>query len=207
MGCEDGELAGRVGVQRPCGRRFRGVVDGEPGPQAVRMIAHPERASHEREHQQAHRAQRQDRRNRIRRILIVGLDGAFGRNDRGNAAHGRADREQADQFRRELERASERGHDGDGQRQFEGDTREAHASQLDDVAQHEPHAQQDDADFQPELVGVDARAKDRGDAGGVRHDQAEDDGPQDVLVSVSFSLLSGPMMNTERTVAVSLAFG
>ena len=52
---------------------------------------------------------------------------------------------------------------------------------MEDVLQQEAGADEDDAEFEPELIGGDAGAEDRSDAEGVRDDEAEDDGPQDVL--------------------------
>ena len=68
-----------------------------------------------------------------------------------------------------------------GRSQLERDAHQADAAQLDDVAEQEPDAEQDDAGLQPELVGVDAGAEDFGHADGVRHDQPEHDRPQHVF--------------------------
>ena len=70
----------------PAAVGFGRVVDGEADPQAVRVVAHAERAADQRKHEQADRAERQNRRDRIRRVLIVGVDRALGRDDRRDAA-------------------------------------------------------------------------------------------------------------------------
>src|SRR6266540_7477583 len=84
-------------------------------------------------------------------------------------------------FRSEPERAAKRGHDRDRHRQFERHADQAHAAELDDVAEQESHAEQHDPNLQPELISLDAAPKHLRHADGVRHDETEDDGPQNIF--------------------------
>ena len=76
---EHREFAGGVRVQRAGGGGFGRVVDRQTDPESVRLIAHAERVADERKHEQAHRAQRENRRDRVGRILIVRIDRALWR--------------------------------------------------------------------------------------------------------------------------------
>jgi hypothetical protein len=135
----------------------------------------------DREHDKADGSERENRRDRIRCILIVRLNRPLGGDDRGHAANRRADREEARQLRPQVERAAERRHDGDRCRELHDHAREAHASESRDVAQHEPDAQQHDPAFQPELIRLDAGLADRRHADRIRDDEPENDRPQHVL--------------------------
>ena len=57
----------------------------------------------------------------------------------------------------------------------------ADAAQFPDIAQEEARAQEDDACLQPELVGGDAGLEDLREAEDIGNDQANEDGPEDVL--------------------------
>jgi hypothetical protein len=58
---------------------------------------------------------------------------------------------------------------------------QAHAADVEDVREDELGADQDDAELEPELIGGDAGAEDGGDGEDVGDEEAEDDGPEDVL--------------------------
>src|ERR1700722_2652478 len=49
---------------------------------------------------------------------------------------------------------------------------------MEDVAEQEARAEQNDARFEPELVGGDAGREDARNADGVGNDEADDDGPE-----------------------------
>ena len=68
-----------------------------------------------------------------------------------------------------------------GQGHVHQDLHQRDAAELDHVTENEPHAQGHDPDLQPELIGLDAGAKDAVQADGVGDEQAEDDRPQHVL--------------------------
>ena len=85
----------------------------------------------------------------------------------------------------------------DRRRQLDRHAREAHAAQLDDVAEHEADAEQHDAGLEPELVGVHAGAKDRRDADRVGDHQAEDDRPEHVF-DVGQRQVVGPAVGGNR---------
>ena len=61
------------------------------------------------------------------------------------------------------------------------DEDEGDAAEFEDVAEDEACAEEDDAGLEPEVVGGDAGAEDARDADGVGDDDAEEDGPEDVL--------------------------
>ena len=65
--------------------------------------------------------------------------------------------------------------------EFDGDEGEGEAADVEDVLEEELCADEDDAEFEPELVGGDAGAEDGGYAEDVADGEAEDDGPEDVL--------------------------
>ena len=52
---------------------------------------------------------------------------------------------------------------------------------MEEVAEDELCADEDDAEFEPELVGGEAGAEERGETDGVADSEAEEDGPEDVL--------------------------
>ena len=52
---------------------------------------------------------------------------------------------------------------------------------MEDVAQQEAGTEQNDAGFEPELIGGDAGLEDAGNTDGVGDEQADDDGPQDIF--------------------------
>ena len=103
------------------------------------------------------------------------------RHDGGDAADGGTDGEQGDELGRELEAAAEVGHEGERQRQFNGNQDERDAAELGDVAEDKARAQQNDAGFEPELVGGDACAEDARQADGVGDEHADEDCPEDVF--------------------------
>ena len=81
----------------------------------------------------------------------------------------------------EVEAAAEPGHKGEREGELDEDQDERDAAQPGDVAEDEAGAEQDDAGLQPELVGGDAGAEDAREADGVGDEDAEEDGPEDVL--------------------------
>lgn len=61
------------------------------------------------------------------------------------------------------------------------DETEGDAAELEHVAQDKARAEKDDSRLEPELIGRDAGAEDTGKADGVGDEDAEEDGPEDVL--------------------------
>jgi len=103
------------------------------------------------------------------------------RHDGGDAADGAADGEEAGELGWQLEDASEKRHDREREDQLDGDEDERHAADVKDVSEDELGTDEDDAELEPKLIGGYAGAEDFGDFKKVRDDEAEDDGPEDVL--------------------------
>ena len=133
------------------------------------------------EREQAERSQRENSRNCIGRILVVGVDRSFGGDDGRDAANRRPDGEQARELGRQTEHSSEISHQHQRQRELDGNAGQADPAHLHYIAQNKPHAEQYNAGLQPEFVSVHAGTKDFGHAGRVGHDQPEDDRPEHVL--------------------------
>ena len=112
---------------------------------------------------------------------FVGVDRALGGDDRGDAADRRADREQGGELVPKLEALSQPHHERARDRELERDQNQAQAAELEDVAEHEPHAEQRDADLQEQLVGVDAGREDAEPAKhaeDIAHDEADQRSPK-----------------------------
>ncbi len=114
-------------------------------------------------------------------IFFVGVDGTLGGHDGGDAADGAADGEEAGELGRQLEDAAEKRHDCKRENQLDGDEDKRHAADVEDVSEDELGTDEDDAELEPELIGGYAGAEDCGNFKEVRKDEAEDDGPEDVL--------------------------
>jgi hypothetical protein len=112
--------------------------------------------------------------------------------DRRDAADGAADGEQAGELGRETEDAAEERHDGEGEDQLDGYEAEREAADAEDVGEDELGGYEDDAELEPELVGGDAGMEEAREREGVGEDEAEDDGPEDVL-----DLREGVVMSVE----------
>jgi len=134
-----------------------------------------------REDKERDRPESQDGGDRIGRVFFVGFDGALRGDDGGDTADGRADREQRDELGSEVEALPEPGHEGERQGDLDEDQKEGDAAEFSDIAKDEAGTKQDDAGLEPELVGSHTPAKDLGNADGVGDDEADKDGPEDVL--------------------------
>src|ERR1700756_676477 len=95
-----------------------------------------------RKRKECQRAERKNRRDRKRRILIVCLNGALSRNNGAHAAHCRANRKQRRKFWLELEQSSEKGHERKRTHDFDGYKNQAHAAQFQNVAEQKASAKQ-----------------------------------------------------------------
>ena len=114
-------------------------------------------------------------------VVVVGIDGALGRDDGGDAADRGAHREQAGELGLQLEPAAEHGHDRDRDPELDHHQPEGYAAELEDVSEQEAGAEQHDARLEPEIVCGDAGAEDLRHADGVRDHQPDQDRPEHVL--------------------------
>jgi len=178
---EDGEASGSVAVDGSGDGGFGGVIDGESGPDAVGLLAHVQGVADGREGEESDGAEGEDGGHGGGGVLFAGVDGSLGGHDGGDAADAATDGEYAGEFGRQLEDATEQRHDGEREDQFDGDEDEGHAADVEEVLHEKACADEDDAEFEPELVGGYAGLEDAGDAEGVADDEAEDDGPENVL--------------------------
>ena len=114
-------------------------------------------------------------------VFFFGFDGSLRGHDRGNAADGAAYGEQRGELGGQLEDLAQQRHYGEREDQLEEDEDQRHAADVQDVAENELGADEDDAELQPQLVGGDAGAEDLRQRHRVGDEEAEDDGPEDVL--------------------------
>ncbi len=109
------------------------------------------------------------------------VDGSLSGHDGSDSADGAADGEQAGELGAQAEDAAEQHHDGEREDELDGDEDEREAAEVEEVAEHELCADENDAEFEPELVGGEAGAEECGEADGVADGEAEQDGPEHVL--------------------------
>lgn len=194
---EDSDAAGEVAVEGSGDGGFGGIVDGEAGPDAIGLLGHVECVADGGEGEEGERAQGEDGGDGGGGVFLVGIDGALRGHDGGDAAYGAADGKEADQFGRELEDAAEEGHDAEGEDEFDGYEGQGEATDAKDVGEDELGGYEDDAELEPELVGGDAGKEDAGEGEEVGEDEAEDDGPEDVL-DAGEVVVVGAEINSER---------
>ena len=87
---EDGDVAGGVAVERSGDDGFGGVVDGEAGPHAVRLLAHVKGVADDGEGEERERSEGEDGGDGGGGFLFVGFDGSLGGHDGGDAADARS---------------------------------------------------------------------------------------------------------------------
>src|SRR5205807_4511161 len=100
-----------VGVKRSRRSSLRGIVHVEAGPKSIRAVTQVTEMPDHRKRVERERAERKNRRDRKRRILIVRLNGALGRNDGPHSANCGAHRQQRRKFGFELKKPTEKGHE------------------------------------------------------------------------------------------------
>ncbi len=106
-------------------------------------------------------------------VFFVGVDGSLHGDDGGDSADAGTYGQQRGELRSEVEGAAQPGHEGEGEGEGDKDEDERDAAELEDVAEDEAGAEEDDAGFEPELVGGYARAKDLWQADGVGDEDAK----------------------------------
>ena len=178
---EDGEFAGGVGIESAGGGGFGGVVHGEAGPETVGLVREMEGMAEEGKGEEGEGAESENGGDGERGVFVIGVNGAFGGDNGADTADGGADGEERGELGAKMEEAAEKGHEGEGAEDFDGDEEKADAAELEDVAEEEARAQEDDACFEPEFVSGHAGLEDFGDADGVGDEQAEENGPEDVF--------------------------
>ena len=137
--------------------------------------------SHNRKNEERNCTQREDSGDGEGGILLVRFNRTLCSDDGGHAADRRPHREQRDKLRLEVEGFAQIGHEGQAERDLHEHQQQSDAAELCNIAQNEASAEENDARLQPELVGSNAAPEELRHANGIRDDQPNKNGPQDVL--------------------------
>src|SRR5713226_3170203 len=155
---ENGQFAGRVGVKRTGGSGFGGVVDREPRPQAVGVIAEVQRVANQRKREERQSAEREDGSNRERGVFVVGFDGALRGDNGADAADSRPNRKERSELGMQTEGTAEESHERNGHSNFDGYEPKADTAKLQHITEEKARAEQHDAGLEPKFVSGHARA-------------------------------------------------
>ena len=178
---EDSKFCGGVGIERARSGGFGGVVYGEPGPDAVSVIGEMQGVADQRESEKSDGAESENGGDSEGGVFFVGIDGALRGDDSADAADGGTHGEERCEFGLEAEEAAKKGHESERARDFNGDEEKADAAEFGDIAEKKARAKKNDARFEPEFVGGNTGSENFGQAEDVGDDQADENGPQDVL--------------------------
>ncbi len=178
---QHGKFSGGVRVDGPGSGGLGGVVNREPGPEAIRVLAEMECVPNEREKEERHGAQSQDGGDGVGGVLLFGVNGSLGGDDGGDSADRRADGEQRGELGREAEPAAQIRHKGKRKGQFDGDKYEAGSSKAENVAENEARTEKHDSGLEPELISGDTGLKYLRQPDGVGDCETNQDGPENVF--------------------------
>ena len=164
------------------GDDLAGVVDSNAGPQPELRLGQRDGPADRRVQEDRERPEQGDRGDRIGDLAGPGADDRRGGDDRGVAAHGRADRDQQPEPALDPDEAGRDQDDDERQRHRDQDQPGGRQSDPGDLAQAEPCPEQDDAEAQDPLRGEREARPERPESwsGDRRHDDPEQEGDRDV---------------------------